>query len=88
MAANVNVPALVKTAGDNTTVVVWDDPWTDEASVAGYSWKVYTPYDFLQGTTATVTTLHYPFDGNGQGYKIPNLLLETITFGAILYIYT
>lgn len=88
LTANVSVPALVKTAGNDTAVTVHDDPWTDEASVAGYSWKTYTSYDFLQGTVATITTLHYPLDGNGQGYKLPNLLLETITSGAVLYILT
>lgn len=83
--ANVNVPALVKTAGTNTVVVVWDDPWTDEDSSYNYEWKTYTSYDFLKAFGGSKDTIPFDF---GNGFSLPNLSVETISGGAYVYIYT
>ena len=85
--ANLRLPSLVKTAGNDTVVVVWDDPWTDEAT-KDYEWKTYTSYDFLWYVSQTKTTQHIPFDLGGLGYRVPNLSLETISGGSYVYIYT
>jgi hypothetical protein len=86
-ADNVDVPALVKTAGNNLVVVMWDTPWTNEAT-KDYEWKTYTSYDFLWYIAQTKTTQHIPFDLGGLGYRVPNLSLETISGGSYVYIYT
>lgn len=86
-AANRNKPALVKTAGTNTVVVIWDDKWTTNDSAKEYAWKTYTSYDFLMGMGANDATYHFPFDGGGVGFKLPNLSCETISGGSYLYIY-
>ena len=82
---NANIPALVKTAGTNTVVVVWDDPWTDETSSYNYEWKTYTSYDFLKAFGNTKDTIPFDF---GNGFTLPNLSVETISGGAYVYIYT
>lgn len=85
--ANVNVPVLVKTAGTNTVVVAWDTLLTNEAT-KDYAWTTYTSYDFMAGFGKSNSTYHFPLDGNGKGYKIPNLSCETISGSCFLYILT
>ncbi len=82
--ANLRLPSLVKTAGTNTVVVVWDDPWTNEAT-KDYEWKTYTSYDFLKAFGQSKDTIDFDF---GNGFNLPNLSCETISSGAYVYIYT
>lgn len=81
---NINIPALVKTAGNDTVVVVWDDPWTDEETKE-YEWKTYTSYDFLKAFGGSTDSIPFDF---GNGFTLPNLSVELISGGAYVYIYT
>jgi len=79
---------LVKTAGNNTVVVVHDDPWTNEATKK-YTWKVYTGLKaiaILQPTAAnTMESKHIVFP-NG-GLWLPNLACETMTASSYCLVY-
>ena len=81
--ANLKLPSLVKTAGTNTVVVVWDDPWTNEAT-KDYEWKTYTSYEFLKAFGNENNPQFYNFN---EGFRLPNLSCETISGGALLYVY-
>jgi len=79
---------LVKAAGNNTAVVVWDDPWTDEATLK-YTWKVYTglkAFAFLQPTVTNTMESKHIFFPNG-GVRVPNLACETMSSGAYCLLY-
>jgi hypothetical protein len=79
---------LVKTAGNNTVVVVDDNPWTDEATIK-YTWKVYTGLKTFSLITPAVAgtffSQHIVFP-NG-GVRVPNLACETMTSGAYCLLY-
>jgi hypothetical protein len=79
--------ALVKTAGNNTVVVIWDDLWTNEAGKL-YTWQVYTgrkAFALLQPTvTNTMESKHITFP---QGLLLPNLACETMSAGAYCLVY-
>lgn len=82
-AANLNKPALVKTAGNNTVVVIWDDKWTTNDLTKDYVWKTYTSYDFFMHYGANDATYFFP----NINFKLPNLSVETLSSGSYVYIY-
>jgi membrane protein implicated in regulation of membrane protease activity len=79
---------LVKTAGNNTVVVVQDSPWTNE-STKKYTWKVYTGLKAISLKQPTLTNAHeskhivFP---NG-GIRLPNLACETMSASAYCLLY-
>lgn len=79
---------LVKTAGNNTVIVVDDNPWTDEATKK-YTWKVYTGLKAIamrQPDLADTEQSKHIIFPNG-GLRLPNLACETITTNAYCLIY-
>ena len=81
LAANLNRPMLVKTAGDNTAVSIHKIPaadvWTNEANVH-YTWKTYqNRLAFNLISSAQKDTVVVTFGPDGM--KFPNLALETIS---------
>ena len=78
---------LVKTAGNNTVIVIHDDLWTDEAGKL-YTWKVYTGFKALAlrqpDLADTEESKHIIFPG---GLRLPNLACEDITASGYCLIY-
>jgi len=80
LAANLNTPMLIKTAGNNTAVVIHKipdaDKWENETNVR-YGWKTYQNRLALRLiSSAQKDQVVIPFP---KGLKLPNLALETIT---------
>jgi len=79
---------LVKTAGNNTVVVVDDNLWTNEAGKL-YTWKVYTGLKAIAmrqpDAADSERSVHISFP-NG-GLRVPNLACETISTSAYCLLY-
>jgi len=77
---NIGKPMVIKTAGDNTAVVIHKipaaDKWDNETNVR-YAWKTYQNRLALRLiSSAQKDQVVIPFP---SGLKLPNLTLETIT---------
>lgn len=79
---NVGKPMVVKTAGNNTVVVIHKipaaDQWTNEAD-KHYSWKTYQNRLAFNLVSQETTKLPLILDFGPEGFLFPNLTLETIT---------
>jgi hypothetical protein len=79
---------LVKTAGNNTAVTVWDDPWTNETGKL-YTWNVYTGLKAISLAASTVTndfpTQH--IEWHEPNLRLPNLACEAMTSTGYCLIY-
>lgn len=82
---NLRRPVLVTTAGNNTVVVSSDAVWTNE-STKSYSWKTYQNYLFAKLLTAATEKQMIQMDFC-HPFRIPNLILETISSSAVVYVY-
>lgn len=77
---------LVKTAGDNNDVVIWEDDWTTESNGLVYSWRTFATVNsiVLKAGASDASPIHLPFGDKGRWF--PNLTLETIDNG-YAYVY-
>ncbi len=89
LTANLNVPMLVQTAGNNTVVVVHKIPdatkWTNEANVH-YGWKTYQnrlAFHLISSAQKDQVVINF----GPNGFRFPNLALETITSAGNTKIY-
>lgn len=82
--ANFNKPFLVKTAGNNTAVVLHNDPLTDE-STKEYRWETYQNYLAAKLVSAGTEKCTEVLDLGG--FIFPNLILETISASASVVLY-
>jgi hypothetical protein len=96
-ADNVGKPMVVKTAGNNTVVVIHKipaaDQWTNEAT-KHYSWKTYQNRLAMKFVSATDSGTYqtdpiepYEIDFRAPGFRFPNLTLETLSTGATISLY-
>jgi len=95
--ANVGKPMVVKTAGNNTVVVIHKIPaadvWTDEAA-KDYTWKTYQNRLAMKFVSATDSGTYqtdpiepYEIDFGENGFRFPNLTLETLSTSATISLY-
>jgi len=81
-AANVGKPMVIKTAGNNTAVVIHKipaaDQWTNETNKR-YGWKTYQNRLAFKMLSQATTALPAVLDFGPNGFRFPNLSLETIT---------
>ena len=85
LAVNKGVKALVKTAGNDTVVVIWDDKWTNEGPVV-YTWRTFgtTTALVLKAGASDASPIHLDFGEKGRWFQ--NLCLETLD-GGVVYVY-
>jgi hypothetical protein len=81
-AANLNKPMLVKTAGNNTAVVIHKipdaDKWTNEIN-KHYVWKTYQNRLAFRLLSQATTAMQAVLDFGPNGFRFPNLALEAIS---------
>ena len=84
-AANVNVRALVTTAGSGTAVVCSGAGWTNEGNpvVVTYNWTTYPQCTLATLTSQATTLVQCELDFGHKGIRFPNMILETIPGGAV-----
>ena len=88
LAANLNRPMLVQTAGDNTAVVIHKipDEWTNEANIH-YHWKTYQNRMAFSILSQATTAMQAVLDFGPNGFRFPNLALESITTAGSTKVY-
>ena len=81
------VSGLIKTAGDNTVVVVHYSPFTQEASKVGV-FACYPSYNALRGHAEKAADMeHSMFMSFGEGFWFHNLALDSLSTSAAIDIY-
>jgi len=81
-ALNLNKPMVIKTAGNNTVVVIHKipaaDQWTNEIN-KHYVWKTYQNRLAFRLLSQATYAKQEVLDFGPNGFRFPNLALETIT---------
>jgi hypothetical protein len=85
---NHGVYGLVQTAGNDTVLVTWGAPFTNDAAAVG-NWDCYPTYTAFRGKASkaadTETSMWFPFGGEGMWF--PNLALDDFDTSDVVIIY-
>jgi len=87
--SDTGVSGLIKTAGNNTVVVVHYSPFTTEAAKVG-SFACYPSYTAFKGKASkaadTETSMWFPFPGE-RGFEFRNLALDDLDTSDVIILY-
>jgi len=87
--SDTGVIGLIKTAGNNTVVVVHYSPFTTEAAKVG-SFACYPSYTAFKGKASkaadTETSMWFPFPGE-RGFEFRNLALDDLDTSDVIILY-